>query len=273
MDRVSEPKIRIENVSHYFVSGSEAESRQVLADVSAEVPDGEFVALIGKSGCGKTTLLNMVAGFLSPSEGAVLVDGEVPAAGRHSAYMFARDNLLPWRTAAANVSLAMELGPPERRLSSRQRGERVSELLGLVGLTGYESHYPSQLSQGMRQRVALARTLAVEADVWLMDEPFAALDASLRTVMQEEFLRVWEVTGKTVVFVTHDLSEAIALADRVITMASAPGRIRSVHKIMLPRPRRVLDLHETPAFLELYRELWHELREDFSPEADQAGED
>jgi NitT/TauT family transport system ATP-binding protein len=258
---VNSQRVLVDNVSHFFAGVSTADQRPVLDQISFGVEDGEFVALVGKSGCGKTTLLNMVAGFINPSEGNVLVNGLPPATGQ-TAYMFARDNLLPWRRAAANVALAIELGRNRRAGARAERRQRAVELLDLVGLAGYEDHYPRQLSQGMRQRVALARTLAVESDVWLMDEPFAALDASLRTVMQAEFLRVWEATGKTVIFVTHDLIEAIVLADRVITMSPSPGRVKAVHKIELPRPRRVMELHESPEFLELYRELWRELRDD-----------
>jgi NitT/TauT family transport system ATP-binding protein len=244
-------------VSHFFQQPHGKGFLPTLDNVSFDVAGGEFLSIVGPSGCGKTTLLNMIEGLITPQRGRVLI-GDVPVnrvqAGR-AAYMFARDNLLPWRRVLGNVELAMEMGG---RKPSR---DRAMALLDTVGLRGFESHYPSQLSQGMRQRVALARTLAVEADVWLMDEPFAALDAYTRTTMQSEFTRIWEMSRKTVVLVTHDLVEAVVLADRVVVMSKRPGKIRDIHTIDLPRPRNVLDLHARPEFFAVYQELWNQLRE------------
>lgn len=222
-------------------SGKAAAASDVTAleEINLAVPRGEFIAIVGASGCGKTTLLNMVAGLTTPTSGSVSVFGSAPScSSRDVGYMFARDALLPWRTAARNVELPLEA----RGWSKRARSERSSVLLGTVGLAGRERQYPLQLSQGMRQRVALARTLAPEPDVLLMDEPFAALDARTKLTLQTEFLRLWEdmretENSKTVIFVTHDLHEAVLLADRVIVMLPGPGRIAEDLPIGLPRPR------------------------------------
>jgi ABC-type nitrate/sulfonate/bicarbonate transport system ATPase subunit len=192
------------------------------------------------------------------------VDG-VPVTGLSPriGYMFARDALLPWRTTLANVEFGLEL----RALPSSERRERARELLRVVGLEGFEASYPSQLSQGMRQRVSLARTLAIDPDILLMDEPFGALDAQTKLVLEDEFLRIWEEHRKTVVFVTHDLFEAIAMADRVVVFASRPGRIKSVVAIDLPRPRSVTSGRFGTHFQSLYDRLWEDLRYEVVREA------
>ncbi len=256
----SEPtKVVVDHVSHAFAAPN-GEQKATLHDVSFAIRPGEFVSLIGPSGCGKTTVLNMVAGLLLPTQGRVSIDGQVVKGlqAGHVSYMFARDALLPWRTAVDNVRLAMEMNgrkPPAGKAES---------LLDLVGLKGFEEHFPSQLSQGMKQRVALARTLAVDADLWLMDEPFAALDANTRTLVQAQFSRIWEQSQKTAMLVTHDLSEAIALSDRVIVMSARPGTIKATYDISLPRPRSVIKLQGNPEFLSLYGRLWNDLSDEFA---------
>ena len=205
----SEPAIRLDEVTHYFVSQKQA--ARVVDDITFEMPTGQFLAIVGPSGCGKTTVLNMIAGLVSPTMGRVWRNGNlVTRPGRDIGYMLARDSLLPWRTAQANVEIGLEVRDVPRA-SRRLAAER---LLNSLNLRGVGDLYPSQLSQGMRQRVALARTLAYEPTFLLMDEPFAALDAQTRLMVQAEFLRVWEGTGTSVVFVTHDLEEAVVLADR-----------------------------------------------------------
>ena len=252
---MSQTKIAINNLSHRF----EIDGREVLAlaDISLEIDDGEFIAIIGPSGCGKSTLLNIISGLFEPSTGRVTVDGR-PVTGLNPriGYMFARDALLPWRTALANVEFGLEL----RGVAVRERRERAQELLRLAGLQGFEASYPSQLSQGMRQRVALARTLAIDPDIVLMDEPFGALDAQTKLVLEDEFLRIWERHRKTVVFVTHDLFEAIAMADRVVVFGAHPGRIKSIVGVDLPRPRSVTGGRFGPRFQDLYERLWEDLR-------------
>ena len=219
----------------------EVVDRKVLAldDVDLEIPTGQFVALVGASGCGKTTLLNMVAGLIRPTRGTVKVGGASPSLGSLDVgYMFARDALLPWRSARRNVELPLEV----RKWDRAKRRERALEMLDLVGLRQKESQYRLQLSQGMRQRVALARTLAADPSILLMDEPFAALDARTKLVLQAEFLRIWEKqrakgSEKTVIFVTHDLQEAVLLADRVVVMLPNPGRVAADLLVDIERPR------------------------------------
>ena len=238
-----------------------------LEDVSISIPQGQFVSLVGASGCGKTSLLNLFAGLLHPTEGTVTVGGRTPVVGDAVAgYMFARDGLLPWRTTARNVGLGLE----NRGGTTASRRARVTELLELVGLDRFADSYPRQLSQGMRQRAALARTLAPEPSVLLMDEPFAALDAQTKLRLQAEFLRIWEGAApeerQTVVFVTHDLQEALLLADRVVVMLPRPGRIAVDRTIELPRPRvdRLGEIMFSTRFRTLHEELFHLLEGDLA---------
>jgi NitT/TauT family transport system ATP-binding protein len=236
-----DPLIRFSGVKQVFNVQDGAGGRELIAlsEVDLDVPAGQFVAIVGASGCGKTTLLNMLAGLLTPSAGHIELAGKEPRCPNLDiGYMFARDALLPWRSAQRNVELPLET----RGWSKARRGERAREMLAMVGLEGRERQFRLQLSQGMRQRVALARTLAADPSVLLMDEPFAALDARTKLHLQAEFLRIWEAhegseTRKTVLFVTHDLQEATLLADRVIVMLPDPGRVAEDRLIDLPRPR------------------------------------
>jgi sulfonate transport system ATP-binding protein len=249
------PKVSVEALSHAF----EIDGRTVpvLTDVTLDVAEREFLAIVGPSGCGKSTLLNLVSGLFPPVAGRVDVDG-APVRGINPriGYMFARDALLPWRTSLGNVAFGLELAGA----SVSAREARARELLHVTGLAGFEGSYPSQLSQGMRQRVSLARTLATGPDLLLMDEPFGALDAQTRLVLEEEFLRLWERQRTTVIFVTHDLVEAIAMADRVAVFSARPGRIKTVLPIDLPRPRSVASGRFDPHFQDLHDRLWTELR-------------
>lgn len=249
--------IAIDALSHAFPAPDGGEPVLVLDDVSFEVPRGQFLALVGASGCGKTTILNMVAGLVSPLIGTARLEGEIVSRpSRSTGYMFARDGLLPWRTTARNVEVGLELRGQPRS----QRHARSQELLRLVGLETYGNAYPWQLSQGMRQRVALARTLAIDPRTLLMDEPFAALDAQTRIKLQGEFLRIWESDRKTVLFVTHDLSEAVALSDRIIVLSSRPGRIFLDIEIDLPRPRDPETIRFDSRYMKLNEQVWHALK-------------
>jgi NitT/TauT family transport system ATP-binding protein len=232
----------------------------VLKDVDLTVGKSEFVCLIGPSGCGKTTLLRMIGGLLTPDSGEVTYRGKrIAGPERDVSFMFQDYSkaLLPWRTAAGNVSLALEAGGVPRE----QRAPCIHELLLKVGLAGHKDHYPAQLSGGMQQRLQIARCLAQEPAVLLMDEPFGALDAMTRQALQDEILRIIETSHTTALFVTHDLEEAIYLGDRVVALYPNPGRVAQVFEVDLPRPRNQLTTREAPEFLRLRREIFDFVRE------------
>lgn len=250
----SRDAIRVSSVSHRFGT-----DEQMLAtdDVSFTVPRGQFVSIVGPSGCGKTTVLNMMAGLIRPSSGQVLRnDKPADRVDRSVGYMFARPGLMPWRTVEENIVLGLEF----RKTPRMARDKESERLLALVDLTEFRSAYPAELSQGMRQRVALARTLATDPEFLLMDEPFGALDAQTKVVLHAEFTKVWEGTGKTVVFVTHDVAEAISLSDRVVVFSARPGRIKADITIDLPRPRHPDELRFDDRYQEYFEKIWTELR-------------
>jgi NitT/TauT family transport system ATP-binding protein len=255
--------ISFTDVEHWFdATGDRGGTVRVLERTNISIRSGEFVAIIGPSGCGKTTLLNMVSGLIIPGRGTVLVNDRPPMVGAPNiGYLFARDALLPWRTAEGNVSLALEF----RKVPAAAWPRIIERVLTDVGLADFSDAYPAQLSHGMRQRVALARTLAPGPNTLLMDEPFSALDAQTRLVLQEQFLALWERDSITVILVTHDLGEAIALADRVIIMSRRPGRVKAEFEITLPRPRRVTDLQGNSAYHAIYEDIWRVFREEVVP--------
>ena len=207
---------------------------QVLQNIDLAVERGEFIAVVGPSGCGKTTFLRMVAGLEPVSSGTILLDGQkLSGPGGNRGFVFQNDSLLPWRTVLANALIGPEV---MGQVGAKER-QRTLDLLKLVGLGGFEGYYPRQLSGGMRQRVNLARALAIDPEILLMDEPFASLDAQTREIMQTELLRIWEQGRKTVLFVTHQIDEAVFLSDRVLVFARRPGRLQESVEIKLPRPR------------------------------------
>jgi NitT/TauT family transport system ATP-binding protein len=228
-------------------------SLHAMGPTSLQVRQGEFLAIVGPSGCGKSTLLNMVAGTLRPSSGSVSYRGEpVSGANRDVGYITQKNFCLPWRTVEGNVRLPLEFrGVPRAEMAGR-----VTRALAQVGLTGFEKAFPRQLSGGMLQRVMIARTLAYEPHTYLMDEPFGSLDAQLRLRMHGELLKLWQETKATFVFVTHDLQEAITLADRVVVMSKRPGCPKLIVDIDLPRPRDVVDVQSDPAFGAYFKQLW-----------------
>lgn len=249
-----------------YPGGASGQETLALERVDLTIPSGEFVALVGTSGCGKTSLLNMIAGLFEPTEGTISVDGKGPrSAAADVGYMFARDALLPWRSIRRNVELGLEHRAEWDRSTRR---ERARELLRLVGLGGFENSHPRQLSQGMRQRANLARALAPKPRLLLMDEPFAALDAHTKLRLQAEFLKILDFAGdatrSTVVFVTHDLREALLLADRVIVMLPRPGRIAADRRVDLPRERsgHLREILFSDRFNEQHRELFDMLETD-----------
>jgi NitT/TauT family transport system ATP-binding protein len=255
-------KLEIQGLTkRYYV---ERDGRQVLAlsNVSLSVDEGEFVAIVGPSGCGKTTLLNIVAGLLPCELGTVSIDGRrIDGPGSDRAVVFQHASLLPWRTVAGNVRYGMEL---QRRFDKETMSRRTQDFINLVGLAGFERHYPGELSGGMQQRVNLARALAADPSVLLMDEPFAALDAQTRELMQSELLKIWAAATKTVLFITHQINEAVYLADRVVVMGPRPGRIKGIFRVPFPRPR-ALGVKRDQQFLQIEDAIWQLVEE--TPEA------
>ncbi len=231
---------------------------QVLGGISFDVRQGEIVSLIGESGCGKTTLLRIVQGLIRLDAGSILVDDvPVTAPGRDRGFVFQQATLLPWRTARQNVEFGLEL----QGLSKADRQTRSTELLELVGLAHAAEQYPHELSGGMQQRIGLARALAINPAILLMDEPFSALDAQTREVLQVELMRIHEKTAKTTLFVTHDLDEAIYLSDRVVVLAAKPGRVKKIIEVPFKHPRPELaELRIDPVFQEIRREMWTLIR-------------
>jgi NitT/TauT family transport system ATP-binding protein len=234
-------------------------SRLVALDgVSLAVTDGEFVSIVGPSGCGKTTFLSVVDGLIPATSGRILVDGQaVTKPGPDRAVVFQDASLLPWRTALGNVLYGLEC----QGVPGREAKERAGRFIDMVGLTGFEHHYPYELSGGMQQRVNLARALVMDPKILLMDEPFASLDAQTRELMQEELLQIWAKAGKTVLFVTHQIDEAIYLSDRVVVFSGRPGRVKDIIAVDIERPRR-LAIKREPRFHALEDRIWGLIEED-----------
>jgi len=265
--------IQIENVSRVFQSPGQGRLL-ALEHIMLNVPYGEFVTVVGPSGCGKSTLLKLIAGLIPLSSGRILYQGEeVRGLNTRVGYVPQESKLFPWLTLEENVAFGLDPG-----LYSRQEREaRVRHFIDLAGLTGFERHYPGQLSGGMSKRASIIRALVYDPPVILMDEPFGPLDAQTRMVLQDELLKIWEQKRQTIVFVTHDLVEAVALADRVVVMTHRPGRIKDVIEVPMARPRNIFEIHRQDGFDDAYGQLWnifrHELRkkpaqaEDPAPEA------
>jgi len=231
-----------------------------LDNFAIEVGRGQFVSIVGPSGCGKSTFLNVLLGLLSPDSGEMIVNGrQVRGPGQDRAMVFQEFGLLPWRTVAKNIELGLEL----QGVAAAERRETCQGFINMVGLTGFEGHYPHELSGGMKQRVGLARALASDPDVLLMDEPFASLDAQTRDIMQAELLRIWQQAKKTVLFVTHQIEEAVYLSDQVIVMTKRPGRTKKIIDIDLPRPRDY-EMRVTQKFNDLKLAIWNELKDELS---------
>jgi sulfonate transport system ATP-binding protein len=253
------PALALERVTCTFPAADRiAAAYTVVGELSLQVAPGEFVSIVGPTGCGKSTLLNVAAGLLAPSAGIVRVAGE-PLRGlnRRAGYLFQAEALLPWRNARENVAAGLQFRGMERGHAL----QRADEWLGRVGLTGFGHHYPHQLSGGMRKRVALAQTLILDPAIVLMDEPFTALDVQTRQLMENELLDLWFADRKSVLFITHDLEEAISLSDRVVVLSAGPAtRAIGEFVIDLARPRDVAEIRLTRRFLELHREIWELLK-------------
>lgn len=252
------PTIELRNVSRRFVSPTGA-SLTALHDFTMAVRRGEFVAIVGPTGCGKSTTLNLITGINKASTGEVRVMGKpVDGIDPRIGFVFQTDALFPWRNVLRNVAA----GPLYRGVRKDEAYAAAREWISRVGLTGFESHYPHQLSGGMRKRATLAQTFINNPDILLMDEPFSALDVQTRVVMQDELLRIWSSSNASVVFVTHDLEEAIALADRVYVLTAGPATVKAVYNIDLPRPRVTSEIRYDSRFIEMSRQIWDDLREE-----------
>jgi len=252
-------RIEISGVTKRFLTPS-GEAFTAIEDVTFDVEPGQFCAVVGPTGCGKSTTLSLVSGLDKPSEGEVRVAGKpVHGISEGVSFMFQADALLPWKTVLGNVAL----GPSFRGVRKKEAEAAARDWLRRVGLAGFEDRHPHQLSGGMRKRVAMAAALINEPRILLMDEPFGALDVQTKAIMQTELIGLWEQLRPSVLFITHDLEEAVALADRVVVMTSGPGTIKSVFDIDLPRPRgQIQDIRFQPEFLELHRQIWESLREE-----------
>ena len=230
-----------------------------LRDLNMNVEPGEFCSVVGPTGCGKSTTLALISGLEPPSEGEVDVLGkQVSGVADGIGYVFQSDAVFPWKTVLENVAA----GPRYRGASSHDARDKARDWITRVGLAGFEDRYPYQLSGGMRKRVALAQSLINGPRILLMDEPFSALDVQTRTLMENELLSLWSATSASVVFVTHDLEEAISLSDRVFVMTAGPGTVKSTYKVDLPRPRNVAEIRFQPRFAEIYEEIWNDLRDE-----------
>ena len=262
--RPAEIVIEIRNVVKAF--GSETDSARTLAldGVNLVVNRGDLIGIVGPSGCGKSTLLNLVAGLESFSGGEIYVDGQKVKGPREIGYVFQQDALLPWRDVRGNAEFGLEVKGEDRE----KRGEVARRCLQKLGLGKFEKHYPHQLSGGMRKRLQLCCILGTAPNILLMDEPFGALDAQTRTLIEDDFLQLWRESGLTVMFVTHDLSEAISMCTRVVIMTARPGRIKSEYEIDLPRSLSTTDRKLRPQYHELFAQIWGDLKDEVGHKLD-----
>ena len=256
-------KIDFQQVRKEFVvrgeGGGPSDRFTALEDITLDVRPGEFLALVGPSGCGKSTLLDLLGGLTAPTSGRILLDGRpIEGPARDRGIVFQQYALFPWRTAAQNVEFGLDIAG----LKAKQRREIARHYLDLVGLTAFADRYPHELSGGMKQRVAIARSLAYDPEVLLMDEPFAALDAQTRETLQGELLRIWRATGKTIIFITHGIDEAVVLGQRVAVMTSRPGRIKHVVEIPEALRNESEDVRSLPEFGPVRHEVWSSLRDE-----------
>ena len=250
--------IFVDDISKVYAA-TDGSKVMALGEVSLEIKRGEFVSIVGPSGCGKTTLLGIISGLIKPTHGQVLVNQQsVNERFGWGGYMTQVDTLMPWRTVMGNAEIGLEI----RGMPKPERKKKITKLISQVGLNGFEDKYPFEISGGMKKRLDLIRTLAYDPDVLLLDEPFAALDSQTREFLQADMLKLWEEYKRTIIFVTHDLVEAITLSDRIFLMTSRPGTIKREYRVPLPRPRSTFDLQLTEEFFKFHREIKNELKEE-----------
>jgi NitT/TauT family transport system ATP-binding protein len=257
------PVVEVRNVSHTFTKQTKEGvlETQAVCEANLSVEKDEFLVMLGPSGCGKTTLLRLIHGLIKPTQGEILVNGmPVEGPGMDRAFVFQAINLLPWRNTIDNVVLGLEI----KGMEKEEQHDIAQKYIDMVGLSGFESHYPHELSGGMQQRVGIARALAVNPEILLMDEPFGYLDALTRMALQQELLQIWSKQKKTCIFITHDLDESIFLGDRVVLMSCRPGRITETFPIDLPRPRPGHDIRNTTQFQEIRANIWEKLKEELA---------
>jgi len=251
------PILEFKDVTKVFYKG--AQPVVALDGLNISLEEGEFVSVVGPSGCGKSTLLNLAAGLSPAAKGEVIYRGKpVDKINLAVGYITQHDNLLPWATVRKNITMGLKI----RRVPEAERKQRLEHYLELTGLKGFENHYPAELSGGMRKRCSLARTLIYSPEMVLMDEPFSALDAHVKMIMHKELLRIWDEERKTILFITHDLVEAITLSDRIIVLSARPGQVKQVMQVNLPRPRDPFTLHTKPEFSAIFESLWSGLKDD-----------
>jgi ABC-type nitrate/sulfonate/bicarbonate transport system ATPase subunit len=256
----NQPVIQVENVSKLFRTPNEG-AISALQNISLSIPHGEFITVVGPSGCGKSTLLKLIAGFSPPSSGRILCQNEeVRGLNTKVGYVPQESKLFPWLTVEENVGFGLD----SKRYPREKREHQVQQFIKLAGLAGFEKYYPAQLSGGMSKRASIMRALAYEPAVILMDEPFGPLDAQTRMVLQDELLKIWEQKRQTIVFVTHDLVEAVALADRVVVITHRPGQIKDIINVPMGRPRNIFEIHRQEGFDEAYGRLWNIFRHELN---------
>lgn len=259
-EKTTREKFIVQDIVHSY-QGNGSNRIECLADINLVVKDNEFLSIVGPSGCGKSSLLNIISGLIQPTRGSVLLDGaEINGITTKIGYISQEDSLLPWRTVLGNVEFGLEI----RGLPKKKRRAVARDLIATAGLDGFEKNYPHELSGGMKKRVDIIRVLAVDPEVIFMDEPFGALDYFTKEKLQEYILDIWRNTGKTIVFITHDLPEAVTMSDRVVIMTARPGSIKNQHPIALPRPRNPYEIRFDTAFIELNRLIWEDLKDEIA---------
>ena len=262
-------KLSLKNIQHTYVSAS-GEKTEAIKHISLEVKDGEFLAIVGASGCGKSTLLNIRCGMFSPTSGEVLIDNQPVGVGKQKiGYISQSDTLLPWRRIDSNVALGLEI----EGMDKKQRLEIAHELMSASGIAGFEKKYPFELSGGMKKRAVIIRALAQNPDIIFMDEPFGPLDVFTREMLQDEILTMWTEKKSTIVYITHDIAEAITLADRIILLSHRPSTIKAEYIVDLPRPRIIDECKYNPKFLELEKTIWDEIKGEIYFDEDEKGGD